>query len=118
MGATFDGDLQVAWLRADGAGAERPVFLDSRLEPGGAHGLCAFYVLDDDFRKVYVSRKFRANPALFVADGDPFEPATQVTALFIDGLMIPLVSRQTELYDEYLRRSPGLQVDVRGAAGE
>ncbi|KAH8056990.1 protein kinase [Aureococcus anophagefferens] len=55
--------------RADGAGAERPVFLDSRLEPGGAHGLCAFYVLDDDFRKRYVSRKFRANPALFVADG-------------------------------------------------
>ena len=55
---------------------------------------------------------------LFVADGDPFEPATQVTAVFIDGLMIPLVSRQTELYDEYLRRSPGLQVDVRGAAGE
>ncbi|KAK7230598.1 protein kinase [Aureococcus anophagefferens] len=49
-------------------GAERPVFLDSRLEPGG-HGLCAFYVLDDDFRKRYVSRKFRANPALFVADG-------------------------------------------------
>ena len=69
VGATFDGDLQVAWLRADGAGAERPVFLDSRLEPGGAHGLCAFYVLDDDFRKRYVSRKFRANPALFVADG-------------------------------------------------
>ncbi|KAH8083856.1 protein kinase [Aureococcus anophagefferens] len=69
VGAAFDGDLQVAWLRADGAGAERPVFLDSRLEPGGAHGLCAFYVLDDDFRKRYVSRKFRANPALFVADG-------------------------------------------------
>ncbi|WP_412069774.1 amidohydrolase family protein [Rubrivirga sp. IMCC43871] len=54
---------------------------------------------------------------LFVADGDPFEPATQVTAVFIDGLMIPLVSRQTELYDEYLRRSPGL-VDVRPPGGE
>ncbi|WP_412060913.1 amidohydrolase family protein [Rubrivirga sp. IMCC45206] len=54
---------------------------------------------------------------LFVADGDPFEPATQITAVFIDGLMIPLVSRQTELYDEYLRRSPGL-VDVRPAGGE
>lgn len=45
---------------------------------------------------------------LFIADGDPFEPQTQVTALFIDGYQIPLVSRQTELYEEYLRRSPGL----------
>lgn len=45
---------------------------------------------------------------LFVADGDPFEPSTQVTALFIDGYQVPLVSRQTELYEEYLRRTPGL----------
>lgn len=41
---------------------------------------------------------------LFVADGDPFEASTHVTALFIRGDRIPLVSRQTELYDEYLRR--------------
>ena len=41
---------------------------------------------------------------LFVADGDPFEARTHVTALFIRGDRIPLVSRQTELYDEYLRR--------------
>ncbi|WP_420456570.1 amidohydrolase family protein [Rubrivirga sp.] len=45
---------------------------------------------------------------LFVADGDPFEPATQVTAVFIDGYQVPLISRQTELFDEYLRREPGL----------
>lgn len=45
---------------------------------------------------------------LFVADGDPFEPSTRVTVLFIDGLQVLLVSRQTELYDEYLNRSPGL----------
>ena len=41
---------------------------------------------------------------LFVADGDPFEPSTRVTALFIRGDRIPLVSRQTELYDEFLDR--------------
>ena len=46
---------------------------------------------------------------LFIADGDPFEPATQVTAVFIDGYQIPLVSRQTELFEEYLNRSPGLR---------
>ena len=46
---------------------------------------------------------------VFVADGDPFEPATQVTAVFIDGYQVPLVSRQTELYEEYLRRTPGLR---------
>ena len=45
---------------------------------------------------------------LFIAAGDPFEPATQVQAVFIDGYQIPMVSRQTELYEEYLNRSPGL----------
>ena len=46
---------------------------------------------------------------LFVADGDALEPATQVTAVFINGYSVPLVSRNTELYDEYLRRTPGLR---------
>ncbi len=41
---------------------------------------------------------------LFIADGDPFEARTHVTGLFIRGELIPLVSRQTELYDEFLRR--------------
>ncbi|MEM8599357.1 MAG: amidohydrolase family protein [Bacteroidota bacterium] len=45
---------------------------------------------------------------LFVATGDPFETATQVTHVFIDGYQIPMESRQTELYDEFLQRSPGL----------
>ena len=48
---------------------------------------------------------------LFVADGDPFEPATQVTALFIGGRRVPVVSRHTELYQEYLNRTPGLVQD-------
>ena len=46
---------------------------------------------------------------LFVADGDPFEPATQITRLFINGYNVPLESRHTELYEEFLNRSPGLQ---------
>ncbi len=45
---------------------------------------------------------------LFVADGDPFETKTEVHHLFIDGYLMPLTSRQTELYDEYLHRTPGL----------
>lgn len=47
----------------------------------------------------------RAN--LFVSDGDPFEPATHILHLFINGWNIPLESRQTLLYDEFLHRSPG-----------
>jgi imidazolonepropionase-like amidohydrolase len=45
---------------------------------------------------------------LFVADGDPLEPASEVTALFIEGYQVPIISRQTELYEEYLNRRPGL----------
>ncbi|MEM1043905.1 MAG: amidohydrolase family protein [Bacteroidota bacterium] len=45
---------------------------------------------------------------LFVADGDPFETKTQVRHLFIDGYLMPMTSRQTALYDEYLERTPGL----------
>jgi len=46
---------------------------------------------------------------LFVATGDPFETATQLTHLFIDGYRVPLTSRQSLLYDEYLDRAPGLE---------
>lgn len=60
--------------------------------------------VDDRLGSVEVGK----SATLFIADGDPFEPATEVTAVFIDGYRIPLVSRQTELYDEYLRRQPGL----------
>lgn len=45
---------------------------------------------------------------LFVADGDPFEPATQIQHLFIDGYLLPLESRHTRLYDEFLNRNPGM----------
>lgn len=46
---------------------------------------------------------------LFVCDGDPLEPATNVRRVFIRGWEIPMVSRQTLLYDEFLHREPGLE---------
>ena len=48
------------------------------------------------------------NATLFVCDGDPFETKTQVNHVFIDGWQIPMVSRQTQLYEEFLQRDPGL----------
>jgi len=46
---------------------------------------------------------------LFVADGDPFETKTQILHVFIAGYQIPMESRHTELYDEFLQRNPGLE---------
>ncbi|HEY9006638.1 amidohydrolase family protein [Ohtaekwangia sp.] len=48
------------------------------------------------------------NATLFICDGDPFETKTNIKQVFIDGWKIPMVSRQTELYDEFLKREPGL----------
>ncbi len=45
---------------------------------------------------------------LFAATGDPFETKTQIRHLFIEGYKVPLESRQTRLYDEFLDRTPGL----------
>jgi imidazolonepropionase-like amidohydrolase len=45
---------------------------------------------------------------LFVSDGDPFETKTQIRNVFINGWQMPMVSRQTELYEEFLKREPGL----------
>jgi imidazolonepropionase-like amidohydrolase len=49
------------------------------------------------------------NATLFVADGDPFETKTDILHVFIDGYQIPMESRHTRLYDEFLNRNPGLQ---------
>ena len=49
--------------------------------------------------------------SLFISDGDPFETKTSITSLFIDGWRIPLESRHTLLYDEFLERKPGLKVE-------
>lgn len=45
---------------------------------------------------------------LFVCDGDPFETKTQIKQVFIDGWQMPMSSRQTLLYDEFLKRDPGV----------
>lgn len=44
---------------------------------------------------------------LFVSDGDPFETKTNILEVFIGGWQMPMVSRQTLLYDEFLKREPG-----------
>ncbi len=46
---------------------------------------------------------------LFVSDGDPFEMKTRIKHLFINGWNIPIESRHTLLYNEFLERSPGLK---------
>lgn len=45
---------------------------------------------------------------IFVSTGDPFETATKITDLFIDGYKIPMTSRQIRLYDEFMNRTPGV----------
>lgn len=46
---------------------------------------------------------------LFVSTGDPFETKTQIEHLFIKGWKIPMESRHTLLYDEFLERTPGVK---------
>lgn len=45
---------------------------------------------------------------LVVSDGDPLETKTNIIHVFIDGWQIPMVSRHTQLYDEFLKREPGV----------
>lgn len=61
--------------------------------------------VDDQVGTIEVGK--RAN--LFVANGDPFQPATDVKHLFIDGYKLPLENRHSKLYDEFLNRNPGLE---------
>lgn len=48
------------------------------------------------------------NATLLVSDGDPFETKTNVKQVYIDGWQVPMVNRQTLLYDEFLKRDPGV----------
>lgn len=41
---------------------------------------------------------------LMITDGDPFETLTTIEQVFIKGYKIPMVSRQTQLYEEYIDR--------------
>lgn len=46
---------------------------------------------------------------IVVTDGDILETKTNIKHVFIAGWQIPLVSRHTELYDEFLKREPGVK---------
>lgn len=46
---------------------------------------------------------------LFICDGDPFEPSTKIEQVFIKGWKVPMNSRHTLLYDEFLERAPGVK---------
>jgi imidazolonepropionase-like amidohydrolase len=46
---------------------------------------------------------------LLISTGDPFETKTQIEHVFIDGYLIPMISRHTRLYNEFLERSPGVK---------
>lgn len=48
---------------------------------------------------------------VFVSDGDPFETSTDVLHLFIGGWKVPLESRHTLLYEEFLDRDSGAKQD-------
>lgn len=61
--------------------------------------------LDKEIGSIEVGKQ--AN--IFVCDGDPFETKTTITHLFINGWNVPMESRHTYLYDEFLDRSPGLK---------
>ena len=47
---------------------------------------------------------------LFICDGDPFEMKTRISHIFINGYNIPVESRQTYLYDEFLDRDSGNKI--------
>ncbi len=51
---------------------------------------------------------------LFVADGDPMETKTQIHYVFISGYEVPMESRHTRLYNEFLNRDPGLSKHGKG----
>lgn len=48
---------------------------------------------------------------ILVTTGDPFEMKTRITHIFIRGWQVPVESRHTLLYEEFLERSPGLKME-------
>ena len=77
-------------------------------------GPAEMFGIADDYGSIEVGKK--AN--LMITDGDPFETATQVLGVFIDGFNIPIDSRHIQLYEEFLHRDEGRvqPVDVQPAA--
>ncbi len=50
---------------------------------------------------------------LFISDGDPFEPMSQINQVFIRGYKIPMISRHTQLYEQYLNRGAVSNTDLK-----
>ena len=67
----------------------------------------------DELGSIEVGKK--AN--IFVSTGDPFQTSTKILDVFIDGYKIPMTSRHTELYDEFLNRTPGLNKNATKVDG-
>ncbi|NNE71206.1 MAG: amidohydrolase family protein [Rhodothermales bacterium] len=59
--------------------------------------------IDGDYGSLEVGKK--AN--FLVSNGDPFEPATEISEVFIDGFRVPIDSRHIQLYKEFLNRDSG-----------
>ena len=93
----FNAGFAVAWGRD--LGFDRQAALEAiTIVPARMFGV------DDELGSIEVGKA----ATLFAADGDPFEPSTQIRYLFIDGYQIPIESRQISLYEEFLNRNPGL----------
>ncbi|SEI84561.1 Imidazolonepropionase [Cyclobacterium xiamenense] len=58
------------------------------------------FQVDDKLGSLEVGK----SATLFLADGDPFEPKTQIEQVFIDGYKIPMTNRHIRLYQEFLDR--------------
>jgi imidazolonepropionase-like amidohydrolase len=59
--------------------------------------------------KMYGSLEKGKVANVFVSNGDPFETKSQIEHLFISGYKVPLESRHTLLYEEFLERDPGIK---------
>ncbi len=58
------------------------------------------FKVDDQLGSLEIGK----NATLFIADGDPFEPKTQILQVYIDGYKIPMTNRHIRLYQEFLDR--------------
>ncbi|MCG8369780.1 MAG: amidohydrolase family protein, partial [Proteobacteria bacterium] len=78
-------------------GLEHPAAVRALTEnPAGIWGL------QDDYGTIAAGR----NADLIVWDGDPFEPATSITHVFLEGRPVPMDTRRTRLRDRYAPKVP------------
>ena len=65
IGATTNGDLQIGWITE--LTEETPVYLDAKNHD---HGECAMYLIENNGRRRYITKPFRANPIMYVAGSE------------------------------------------------